>query len=426
METYGFSPEYEQVIAVMCCTIPHFYGRVGHALVADLFRDEAVQLLVKASQAIGKDIGHGPSDHRTVMQRIAKWMDDGQVTEEMRLAALDVLIDAPTPPPVDEVVAEVVSVVKRRMQQDLVQVTIDEYGKKGDFDEVQKRLQQMRRFGQVDTSIGSVIGPESFERIKRLAAVDRLPTGIAEIDINLNGGLPRGAAGMYAGATGAGKSMWLDHQTAGAMRAGLFTAFATLELSKEQQEARILANLSGESIYAVEASDKVARQKIDQLYPVLGQCIVQDFPAGLTTIPEILDWVKRCEDVEGYPVDFVVIDYADKLKSHDRSDKSGYDAGKTITESFRLWLKDNKRWGWTASQPQRKAAKEKGRRIEADELADSQHKARIVDLLITGIEAEGQVTYFCPKYRLGRGGWTVGPLPHDWERGRMIVMEDDF
>lgn len=425
-DSYGFDAAFEHIIALLCASSPRFYGRVGHELTPDGFRNETVQLIVKAAKAIARDLGHGPSDTRTLMQRLAKWVDDGQVTEEQRLEALDLLLEAPTPPPIDEVITEVVAVVKRHMAEAITQATISEYGKKGDFQEIQKMLQKMQRFGHVDTSVGNMVGPESFERIRKFAQMDRLPTCISEIDLNLDGGLPRGALGLYAGATGAGKSMWLVHMAANAMRAGLFTVFATLELSKEQQEERLLANLSGEPINSVRVSDKAAKDKIDKLYPVLGQCIMQDFPAKLTTVPEILDWVRRCEDVEGYPVDLVVIDYLDKLNSHNRNDQSDYAKGGTITETLRLWLQENKRWGWTASQPQRKAAKEKQRRIESDELADSQHKARVTDLLMTGVEYEGQVTYFCPKFRLGKGGWTVGPLPHDWTCARMVVMENDL
>lgn len=424
-DTYGLSAAYEQIVAVMCATRPRFFGRVGHALVPELFKDESVQLVIKAAKSIGKDLGHGPNDFRTLMQRLVRWIDDGQVTEEMRVGVIDLFIDAPELPPEDEVIVEVVAMVKRRMEQDLVKMTIDEYGKKGDFEDVQKRMTQMRRFGVIDTSVGNVVGPESFDRIAKLAAIDRLSYGIPEVDINLNGGMPRGCLGLIAAGTGSGKSMQLTSQTAVAMRQGLFTAFATLELSKEVQEARLLANLSGETIDAIELNDERAREKIEEMYPVLGQCIMQDFPARLTTVPEILEWVKRCEDKEGYAVDLIVIDYADKLRSHDKNDKGGYTEGGTVTETLRLWVEQNKRWGWTASQPQRKVADKKGRRIEADELADSQNKARICDLLITQTEYEAQITYFCPKFRRGKSQWMVGPLPHDWVRGRMIPMLDD-
>lgn len=424
-DSYRLSLAYEQIVAVMCATHPRFYGRVGYALVPELFKDEAVQLTIKAAKAIGKDIGKGPEDVRTLMQRLVRWMDDGQVTEDMRLGVVDLFIDAPALPPEDEVIAEVVAMVKRRMEQDLVKLTIDEYGKKGDFEEVQTKMTQMRSFGSVDTSIGNIVGPESFDRIAKLAAIDRLSYGIPEIDINLNGGMPRGCLGIVAADTGAGKSMQLTSQTAVGMRAGLLTAFATLELSKEVQEARLLANLTGETIDVIELNDKRARKKIESMYPVLGQCVMQDFPAKLTTVPEILQWVARVEDVEGYQVDLLVIDYADKLKSHEKNDKSTYDTGGTVTETLRLWVEQNKRWGWTASQPQRKAAKEKGRRIESSELSDSQNKARICDLLITQTEYEGQITYFCPKYRRGKSQWTVGPLPNDWAYGRMIPLPDE-
>lgn len=428
--SYGFSLEYERVIAVMCATRPGFYGRVGHALDADSFKDEGCKLLVKVTHLIAKDLGHGPADQRTCLQRIQTLMDDGKVDSDQRDAALDVLIEAvPTMPPEDEVSVEVIAVIRRRMEGDAVRAAMDEYGKRGDFTQVVQIIEKARNLGQVDTSIGDMVGDGSFKTIDELHMLDRLSTGIPELDIEMNSGMPRGFTGIYAADTGGGKTMFLVHQAATAMREGLSVAFATLELSKALQQARLIANLTGESLSQVESGRRgytVAKQRLTQMYPVLGECVVQEFPAKLTSVPQITDWVGRIESVTGRPVDLLVIDYLDKLRSHIKDDHgSTYATGGTVTETLRLYIHENKKWCWTASQPQRRAAKERTRRIEVSELADSQHKARVADVVITASRHDDQLQYYCAKFRGGKSEWSVGPMPHDWEHARMVVMVDE-
>lgn len=153
---------------------------------------------------------------------------------------------------------------------------------------------------------------------------------------------------------------------------------------------------------------------------------MQDFPSKLTTVPQIITWVDRIEQTVKRPVDVLIIDYLDKLQSHVREDASSlYQAGGTITEALRHYVDAKQKRCWTASQPQRRAGKEKGRRIEADELADSQHKARVADVVITATRHEDQIAYYCAKFRGGKSEWSVGPIPHDWEHGRQVVMADD-
>jgi hypothetical protein len=429
-ETYGLSRDYEYLVALMCCTKPRFFGRVGHAVDPNMLKDPGAQILVKASQAIGKDLGHGPSDARTVFQRIARWMDDGQVTEDQRNLAYDVVMEGPQSyPPEEEVIVEIAAVLKRKMEAQVVRTAMDEYAHKGDFKSVVKMLTKANNLGKTDTSVGEKLGVGSFAEIDRLRNVDRLPVGIAEIDARLDGGMPRGSEGLIVAGTGGGKSMFMTHVLASALRLGLFAVLATLELPKGVQLARLKANLTGVPISKITmgtaADREMAVSRLEKMYPVLGQCIVQYFPARTTTIIDIMEWVKRCEEVENQKVDLVVIDYIDKLKSHDSNDKNSYSEGGTIAETFHNWLEETGKWGFTASQPQRRAGKEKNRRIEADELADSQQKARVADFVLTATRNEDQMTYFAAKYRHGESEWTVGPLPHDWCNGRQVHMADE-
>lgn len=427
-DTYALSPAFERIVAVMCCTKPGFYGKIGHAIVPDMLRLESCRLLVKAAQVIGRELGHGPSDARVVMQRLTTLMDDGQVTNDQRQDALDVFVDVDALPPEDEIIGELGAVLKRAMQHDAVRTAMDNFSKKGDFSEVVQIISKANSLGKVDTSIGEELTPGNFAEIDRMRNVDRLPVGIPEIDVHLNGGLPRCHVGMIVGGTGVGKSMFLTHVGATALRLGLFVVMATLELNKGLQQARMKANLTGVPILDIlhDVNRDVVTKRLEYIYPTLGNFVVQYFPAKITTIPEIVDWVHRCEQVKGFKVDLVLLDYVDKVRSHNKEDKNDYAGQGTVMESYRGFLEDERKFGWTASQPQRRAAKERTRRIEADDVADSMNKARVVDLQLSAMrEGDDQILYYCPKWRLGEPEWSVGPLPHDHLHARMVHIEDE-
>ena len=60
--------------------------------------------------------------------------------------------------------------------------------------------------------------------------------------------------------------------------------------------------------------------------------------------------------------------------------------------------------------------------IGTDDLSDSQHKARVTDLLVSlnrrEEQGEVQLEWLVAKFRDGRAGGRVGPLPQDWAYGR--------
>ena len=145
------------------------------------------------------------------------------------------------------------------------------------------------------------------------------------------------------------------------------------------------------------------------------------FTPGVTTVEDVQTWVQDCESQVDARCEVLVIDYADKMSAGGRKDSEGtYASMGTVYEGLRILAEQRDAWAWTASQPQRG---HKGRRvIDTDDLADSQHKARVTDLLITANREEEdgdvQLKWFVAKNREGKSRGMVGPLPADWAHGR--------
>lgn len=421
VEPYGMLPEFERTVARMCAVNPKFYGRVGHALDPAALALPECALVLKAVRAIVKDLGQGPTAEMIVLQRLRSMRQDGKVTTDQIDAVIDLFLDGPPLPDITQVMGEVVPILKRRKEASAVRTAMDIYAQRGDMDEVVRILESAKKLGTADVSMGLRLGVASFDAMESVRFMDKLGTGVPELDSALNGGLPLGSLIVYVAASGGGKSMMLNHQAAHAIRQGYFTVYATLELSEEICSARITSNLTGIPISALlEGDHGEAREILQEMHPVLGTLLIKHFSPKVATVNDIKHWIAECEEVEGHKVHFDVVDYADKLGSTNRDDKGEYAAQGTVYESLRIFNDETRKWGATASQATRKAGKEKGRRIDLDDIADSLNKGRVADIVVTLSKDGEQLIYNIAKNRHWTSDVVVGPLPHAWECGMMI------
>ncbi len=421
IKAYGWDAEFERIIALMSATNPRFYGRVGSSIDVRGLRTDDSKLVLKAVAAIAKKIGKGPTHESVVIQRIRRWVQQGKETQEDLDEVIDLFLDAPELPTEEEVVGEVAPMLKRRMQAEAVRLAMDEYAKHGDMGPVVKIINQAVSLGEQDSSLGMRLGPGALKEIKRLRQLDKLPMNIPELDAALGGGLPRGCINIWLGGENSGKSMALSHVVANTVSLGYCAVAATLELSEAAWQARVIANLLEYPINEIMEGDqkglarRLRKKKIGPLW-------VKDFPPKLTTMLDIWRWVIEVEEYEGIPVDLVAIDYINKLKSHDRADKNQYEGQGTSIETFRHLIAETGKWGHTAGQAQRRTARDRKRRIEGQDVAESMHLVRVPDLGISlnPDDETGEVSYYVARNRNGPKGITVGPIPHDFACGRMI------
>lgn len=414
----------EVALAVYSASRPRFYGRLGYIVDPKCLDLPASALIIKTVQEIAKDLGQGPGSEHVVLQRLRRHINEGKITQEQIDAAMDLLIesDMDSLPSEDEVISEVVPVIQRVKQADLVRGVVDEFSRKGDFGTVERQIRDIQRIGKQDTSIGLKLGAETLGALGKLRTAQRLPFGIDELDHGIGGGLIRGCQCLFIGGSGSGKSMALNHVAATALLEGRNVAAATLEISEELWSARLHAAvtripiddiLTGTGIHLVE-------KRINELLPMLGYFAVKHFPAKVTTAIDIERWVEEIEQREGIKIEVIVVDYVDKLASHKKEDQNEYAGQGTAAERLRVFAESRGMWSYTASQSLRKAGKEKTRKLDIDDGADSQHKVRIADLVITlNPSPDGEVVYRVVKWRHGKGNYESPPIPHAWEIGRI-------
>lgn len=428
---YNLDPAFERAVVALACLNQRFYGRICSELDPELFKSDVAKLAMRASRAIFRDVGHGPGSGMIVVQRLRRWVADGKVKfEEVKKVAemLDDAEDAGLPDP-EAVIAELSPIIALRLRDEAVQESIASFGKGGDLTKVVKLEERAARVGQADTSIGTFLGAASWEEVQSLRHLERLTTGIVELDAVLDGGLQRGGLGMWLAESGGGKSLSLSHTAAACLANGLFVGYISYELPPPLVLARIKANLTGIPTNALMAGQTAEAQRIlNAMAPKLGRLVVHELTPYATTVEDLFAWVENAEEFAQREMDLLVIDYADKIgvKKMREDDTSGYNSSRVVYESIRIYAHERKKFAWTASQATRR--KDRKRRLDMNDTADSMHKVRIVDLCVTinpvgeeGGDESPEHEFFVAKHRTGRSRISVGPLPSAWEVGQMVM-----
>jgi len=419
---------FERLVACMCASRASF---IGKAITIDPSRleDPAAQLAVRCALAIFKDTGHGPSSTTITAQRARRWVNEGSTSFEEMTMLLDMFLEAPHEAAREaDVLGELVPVLKRAVHQEVVTASMQEFANRGDFTKVRKKIEEADRLGVVDTSLGTILGTEDvFSEIDRANLGERRPTGIFELDIVLQGGLPRGCLLIAAAGTSGGKSVFMNHMCAKGLRDGLFVGYATLELNVATVNARLLANLTEVPINTIMSGNHtIAREKYEQMRPSLGQFVSKWFPAKLTTMDDVNAWVADAEQRMGRKMDLLAVDYGDKLastKSADNMQSNNYSAMDTVFESMRMSSEVHQRFTITGSQAQRRKTNDRSKRIESEDIADSIAKARICDQMVSMVKTEdGMITFFVAKNRFGEEHQLVGPVTTNFTCGRIASV----
>ena len=422
---YGLAPAFERAVVTLLCSRPSFYGRAGSHIVAKRFTEPAAQLAADAAGAVALD-GGAPSNLLTVVQRIRTWCQDGRANFEL-LNKVNDLFDAAEDaglPDEDEVVRELLPALRKQASDDLVVKTMDAV-KRGNYDNVIDLASRIKRMGHIDNDAGMELSA-SAGAVAAHAARDVLTSGIFELDLSVEGGLARGELGVVVGPTGSGKSIYLSQQAGHAAKLKLTVAAATLELSAALWSARAVASLTGVPTNSI-VSDPSARAQAYGQLNALGVCfMVKEFPALATTVDDLSEWIDRCAQRLGRGVDLLVVDYGDKVGAQANAKLlNSYESGRVVFEGLRTLAVEQSMYCWTASQSTRRKGGTKGQVVGLDDVADSMHKARCADLLLTLNPEEGgkSTKIHVAKNRNGPAGAVIGPLPTDFEVGRVAPSQ---
>lgn len=428
-ESYPFDATFERAVVALLVTSDRFYNLVGPHLDPARFTDAKAQLIAAEAKALYDQIGKAPGSSVVILQRLRVQHDRGKVTAAKLAACADYLCDAEDAglPDVDVAVHQVADVLRRVEHQAALDQAFTTFAERGDMRAVAKRIEVVESIGKHDVSYGATF--EGFaEELEQRGAVERMSCGFRDLDVELDGGIPRGEFWFWLAGQKVGKSMALVQNAVIALSLGFHVAVATLELDVDKWRARVLGGLTGTPYQDIlkytsksVAFERYAALKADPDIN-LGLFSIHKFGGHQTKLVEVTDWMKREEDRSGRKVDAFICDYADKLQGHDT--KLGmYEQMRDVYEGIRLWAVDNYAWALSASQASDRLPL--GEMPTANHCADSQHKARVTDGMI-GItrqpKDENKVSAKVLAVRNGPGeGAEAGPLPNGFEYGCFVA-----
>src|SRR6056300_1125208 len=140
----------------------------------------------------------------------------------------------------------------------------------------------------------------------------QVSTGWETMDKKLFGGFNRGELNIFAGGSGAGKSLFLANLGVNWALQGLNVVYLTLELSEQLVSMRVDSMTTGISTRDIFKNIDDVEMKVKMIGKKAGALQVKYMPSGKTT-NDIRAYLKEYEIKVGKKVDVLLVDYLDLL-----------------------------------------------------------------------------------------------------------------
>jgi len=183
---------------------------------------------------------------------------------------------------------------------------------KGDYGSVEDKIKKA-----VQVGLTKDMGLDYFEDPKaRLQALKdnngMVPTGWKNFDKKLFGGFNRGELNIFAGGSGAGKSLFLQNLACNYAEQGLNVCYVTLELSEKLTAMRIDAMMTETPTREIYKDLDTVDLKVKMKAKTSGKLRIKYIPAGATAL-DVRAYIKEFEIQHSLQCDVILIDYLDLL-----------------------------------------------------------------------------------------------------------------
>ena len=230
---------------------------------------------------------------------------------------------------------------------------------KGDYGPVEDMVKEA-----VSVGLTRDLGTDYFEDPKgRLQALKdnngQISTGWASLDKKLFGGFNRGELNIFAGGSGAGKSLFLQNLAVNWATAGLNVCYISFELSEALTAMRLDAMMTNIPTKSVMKNLDDVEIKVRMLAKKSGNLQIKYLPSG-SNVLDIRTYLKELELKSKKKVDCILIDYLDLMmpKSKRISPADLFIKDKYVSEELRNLVVEKQCVLATASQLNRASVEE--------------------------------------------------------------------
>ncbi len=183
---------------------------------------------------------------------------------------------------------------------------------KGEYGSVEEKIKKAVQIG-LQKDMGTDYFEDPRARLMRIKDKNgQISTGWKAIDDKLFGGMNRGELNIFAGGSGAGKSLFLAILGLNWALQGLNVVYLSLELSEELVSMRMDAMLTGMPTKDVFKNIDDVEMKVRMIGKKSGQFQVKYMPSR-KTVNDIRSYMKEYEIKMERKVDVLLVDYLDLL-----------------------------------------------------------------------------------------------------------------
>jgi replicative DNA helicase len=230
---------------------------------------------------------------------------------------------------------------------------------KKDYGQVEAKIKEA-----VQISLTKDLGTDYFEdprsRLMRIKDKNgQISTGWPSLDRRLFGGMNRGELNIFAGGSGAGKSLFLANLGVNWCLQGLNVLYLTLELSEDLVCMRVDAMTTGIGTKEIFKEIDDLEMKVKIIGKKAGNLQVKYMPSGKTA-NDLRAYMKEYEIKTGKKIDVLLVDYLDLLMPASRkiSAENLFIKDKYVSEELRNLAMEKQCILVTAAQLNRGAVEE--------------------------------------------------------------------
>lgn len=297
----------------------------------------------------------------------------------------------------------------------------------GDYGKVEQKIRDA-----ILVSLNKDLGTRYFDtveqRLQRMLNNDPTePTGWAQVDELLYGGITRGELLLLSANSGGGKSLTLANLAANFVERGRHVLYISLELSENIVAQRFDTMFTGIGRKEWKQHVSEIATKIESLKQNMGRLDIKYMPSG-TKASEIKAYLKEYYLHYKHMPDMIIVDYLDNMSPNENvSADNVWEKDKRCSEQLRQIGVDHNMFVATASQLNRDAVK--AAQHDHSHIAGGISKINVSDVYISikmseAMRAKGEILFSFQKTRNSDGVGKQVFLKYDKNRLRIIDKDD--
>lgn len=391
-DMYRFTPAFEAQVVHHLTHNKGFATTYGPFMAADMFRTEPGHVVWAAVESIYKDLDDMPGCPEMVEQRMQTTVNTGKLSQSKAVEAMMYMYSVDEPREVSYIAPELTALLRGygnfKLTDEMTKAVVQRKSL-APFAERIQRIEALGQAGIVTQDEWRFLDDNLFDWLGAEGKLVRLRTGITELDVFLDGGLPKGTLTTAVGRSGDGKSFLCNQLLDASLESGIDGVYITLENPGPMVWARLLAPFLGvphADILRDPEKAKVLYADLFKRRPDMGRPLVRHYTAGTAVETIKADFRALQKKHPEFKPGFIAFDYlmlASMLKNPGGDAHRRYIMAGEIAKALRAWAEEDDLVMMTAAQASKNRSHGKRGRLTLDDIADSMNIARDSDIVLT-------------------------------------------